>query len=134
MCVKMVKRQFHMMAYGKNIYSKAMIGETVFTQFKNLPSTETFASKYQTVLPSKEELQRRLNATESEMQSAYIFYILGLNLILATFSDQAVTALGLYYKWQTFFFIPLGAMQTCIVGLVYYRSAMSAEKKPHPDR
>ena len=43
------------------------------------------------------------------MQSAYTFYILGLNLILATFSDQAVTALGLYYKWQTFFFIPLGA-------------------------
>ena len=42
------------------------------------------------------------------MQSAYTFYILGLNLILATFSDQAVTALGLYYKWQSFFFIPLG--------------------------
>lgn len=42
------------------------------------------------------------------MQSAYTFYILGLNLILATFSDEAVTALGLYYKWQTFFFIPLG--------------------------
>lgn len=36
------------------------------------------------------------------MQSAYTFYILGLNLILATFSDQAVTALGLYYKWQSF--------------------------------
>lgn len=32
------------------------------------------------------------------MQSAYTFYILGLNLILASFSDQAVTALGLYYK------------------------------------
>lgn len=29
------------------------------------------------------------------MQSAYTFYILGLNLILAGFSDQAVTALGL---------------------------------------
>lgn len=42
------------------------------------------------------------------MQSAYTFYILGLNLILAVFSDQALTALGLYYKWQTFFFIPLG--------------------------
>ena len=49
------------------------------------------------------------------MQSAYTFYILGLNLILSTFSDQAVTALGLFYKWQTFFFIPLGALQTCIV-------------------
>lgn len=49
------------------------------------------------------------------MQSAYTFYILGLNLILAGFSDQEVTALGLYYKWQTIFFIPLGALQTCIV-------------------
>lgn len=57
------------------------------------------------------------------MQSAYTFYILGLNLILATFSDQAVTALGLYYKWQTFFFIPLGAMQTCIVPVVSYNYA-----------
>ena len=57
------------------------------------------------------------------MQSAYTFYILGLNLILATFSDQAVTALGLYYKWQTFFFIPLGAMQTCIVPVISYKYA-----------
>ena len=57
------------------------------------------------------------------MQSAYTFYILGLNLILATFSDQAVTTLGLYYKWQTFFFIPLGAMQTCIVPVISYNYA-----------
>ena len=54
---------------------------------------------------------------------AYTFYILGLNLILASFSDQAVTALGLYYKWQTFFFIPLGAMQTCIVPVISYNYA-----------
>ena len=57
------------------------------------------------------------------MQSAYTFYILGLNLILAGFSDQAVTALGLYYKWQTIFFIPLGALQTCIVPIVSYNYA-----------
>ncbi len=57
------------------------------------------------------------------MQSAYTFYILGLNLILAGFSDQAVTALGLYYKWQTFFFIPLGALQTCIVPVISYNYA-----------
>lgn len=54
------------------------------------------------------------------MQSAYTFYILGLNLILKGFSDQAVTALGLYYKWQTFFFIPLGAMQSCIVPVISF--------------
>ena len=57
------------------------------------------------------------------MQSTYTFYILGLNLILSTFSDQAVTALGLYYKWQTIFFIPLGAMQTCVVPVISYNYA-----------
>ena len=57
------------------------------------------------------------------MQSAYTFYIFGLNMILKTFSDQAVTALGLYYKWQAFFFIPLGAMQICIVPIVSYNYA-----------
>ena len=44
-------------------------------------------------------------------------------MILAGFCDQAVTALGLYYKWQTFFFIPLGAMQTCIVPVVSFNYA-----------
>ncbi len=65
----------------------------------------------------------RLGIPNILMQSAYTFYILGLNLILATFSDQAVTALGLYYKWQTFFFIPLGAMQTCIVPVISFNYA-----------
>ncbi|BBF44888.1 multi antimicrobial extrusion protein (Na(+)/drug antiporter), MATE family of MDR efflux pumps [Lachnospiraceae bacterium KM106-2] len=60
------------------------------------------------------------------MQSAYTIYILGLNLILQTFSDQAVTALGLYYKWQTFFFIPLGGLQTCIVPILSYNYATGA--------
>lgn len=65
----------------------------------------------------------RLGVPSILMQSAYTFYILGLNLILAGFCDQAVTALGLYYKWQTFFFIPLGAMQTCIVPVISYNYA-----------
>lgn len=65
----------------------------------------------------------RLGLPNILMQTAYTFYILGLNLILSTFSDQAVTALGLYYKWQTFFFIPLGAMQTCIVPIISFNYA-----------
>ena len=79
--------------------------------------------------PTKEVYPRyiakifRLGVPNILMQSAYTFYILGLNLILSTFSDQAVTALGLYYKWQTFFFIPLGAMQTCIVPVVSFNYA-----------
>ena len=79
--------------------------------------------------PSKEVYPRyiarifRLGTPNILMQSAYTFYILGLNLILAGFSDQAVTALGLYYKWQTFFFIPLNAMQTCIVPVISFNYA-----------
>ncbi len=65
----------------------------------------------------------RLGIPNILMQSAYTFYILGLNLILAGFCDEAVTALGLYYKWQTFFFIPPGAMQTCIVAVKIYNYA-----------
>ena len=65
----------------------------------------------------------RLGIPSILMQSAYTVYILGLNLILSRFSDQAVTALGLYYKWQTFFFIPLSAMQTCIVPIVSFNYA-----------
>ncbi len=65
----------------------------------------------------------RLGVPNILMQSAYTFYIFGLNMILSGFSDQAVTALGLYYKWQTFFFIPLGAMQTCIVPVISFNYA-----------
>ena len=65
----------------------------------------------------------RLGIPNTLMQSAYTFYIFGLNMILSTFSDQAVTALGLYYKWQTFFFIPLGSMQTCIVPVISFNYA-----------
>ena len=71
----------------------------------------------------------RLGIPNILMQSAYTFYILGLNLILATFSDQAVTALGLYYKWQTFFFIPLGALQTCIVPVISFNYAAGSMER-----
>mgnify|MGYP000423515725 CR=1 FL=1 len=40
------------------------------------------------------------------MQMLFTVYIMALNLILAGFSDAAVTVLGLYYKVQSFFFIP----------------------------
>lgn len=76
-----------------------------------------------TVFPGHIARIFRLGLPNILMQSAYTVYILGLNLILAGFSDQAVTALGLYYKWQTFFFIPLGAMQTCIVPVISFNYA-----------
>lgn len=47
------------------------------------------------------------------MQFLATLYIVILNIILADFCDEAVAVLGLYYKLQTFFFIPLFAFQTC---------------------
>ena len=65
-----------------------------------------------------------------EMGSSYILmqvmctvYIIVLNVILARFSDGAVTVLGLYYKFQSFFFIPLLALMTCIVPVLSYNFA-----------
>lgn len=63
------------------------------------------------------------------MQSLYTVYIVALNIILASFSDYAVTVLGLYYKVQTFFFIPLAGLQTCIVPVLSYNFAISAYKR-----
>ena len=71
----------------------------------------------------------RLGLPNILMQSAYTLYIFGLNMILATFSDAAVTVLGLYYKWQTFFFIPLGSMQTCIVPVISFNYAAGNKER-----
>lgn len=57
------------------------------------------------------------------MQALYTVYIVILNAILAGFSDSAVTVLGLYYKMQTFFFIPLMGLQTCIVPVLSFNYA-----------
>lgn len=65
----------------------------------------------------------RLGYPSILMQALYTVYIMVLNIILAGFSDEAVTVLGLYYKLQSFFFIPLGGLQTCIVPLLSYTYA-----------
>ena len=57
------------------------------------------------------------------MQVMATAYIIVLNIILGTFSDAAVTVLGLYYKMQSFFFIPLLGLQTCIVPVISYNHA-----------
>lgn len=57
------------------------------------------------------------------MQMLFTVYIVALNMILAGFSDAAVTVLGLYYKIQSFFFIPLCGLETCIVPLLSYTYA-----------
>lgn len=57
------------------------------------------------------------------MQMTVTLYIVVLNVILAGFCDEAVTVLGLYYKMQTFFFIPLLSLETCIIPILSYNYA-----------
>lgn len=63
------------------------------------------------------------------MQLLYTVYIVALNMILAGFSDSAVTVLGLYYKAQSFFFIPLFGLQTCIVPVLSYNYANKSYRR-----
>ena len=71
----------------------------------------------------------RLGYPSIFMQLLYTVYIVALNMILAGFSDAAVTVLGLYYKVQTFFFIPLMGLQTCIVPVLSYNYAAKKYKR-----
>lgn len=54
------------------------------------------------------------------MQSLYTLYMVGLNLILKGFTEDAVTVLGIYYKLQTFFFIPLLGLQQVILPIISF--------------
>lgn len=63
------------------------------------------------------------------MQILYTVYIVALNIILAGFSDSAVTVLGLYYKLQSFFFIPLFGLETCIVPVISFNFARREYKR-----
>lgn len=62
----------------------------------------------------------RAGAPSILLQSLYTVYIVGLNMILKTFSEDAVTVLGIYYKLQTFFFIPLLGLQQVILPLISF--------------
>lgn len=53
-------------------------------------------------------------------QTLYTLYILGLNMILKTFTEDAVTVLGIYYKIQSFFFIPLMGFQQVLLPVISY--------------
>ena len=53
-------------------------------------------------------------------QSLYTLYIVGLNMILKIFTEDAVTVLGIYYKIQSFFFIPLLGFQQVLLPLFSY--------------
>lgn len=63
------------------------------------------------------------------MQSLYTPYIVGLNLILKQFAEDAVTVLGIYYKLQTFFFIPLMGLQQVIVPIISFNYGAKNDKR-----
>ena len=63
------------------------------------------------------------------MQSVQTLYIVVLNIILAGFSDEAVTVLGLYFKLQAFFFIPLLSLMTAIVPALSYNNAKGIDRR-----
>lgn len=63
------------------------------------------------------------------MQSLYTLYIVGLNLILKQFTEDAVTVLGIYYKLQTFFFIPLMGLQQVIVPVISFNYGVHDNKR-----
>ena len=50
----------------------------------------------------------------------YTLYILVLNMILKAFTEDAVTVLGIYYKIQSFFFIPLMGFQQVLLPVISY--------------
>lgn len=80
--------------------------------FRKIPSPKTVFQKSKTIY--------KLAYPSIIMQMMFTVYIVVLNVILAKFSDEAVTVLGLYYKIQTFFFIPLTGLSTCIVPVISY--------------
>lgn len=65
----------------------------------------------------------RAGAPNILMNALCTIYIVALNLILVSFSDDAVTVLGLYYKLQSFCLIPVMGLTTCIVPILSYNYA-----------
>lgn len=63
------------------------------------------------------------------MQSLYTLYIVGLNLILKQLTEDAVTVLGIYYKVQAFFFIPLMGLQQVILPIISFNYGAGQGKR-----
>lgn len=101
-------------------------GAAIATVLGQLVSAIVTGVKAFRVPPKKREMKKfakpslTLGYPTILSQITMCFYIVVLNMILAKFSDAAVTILGLYYKYQSFFFIPLFGLNTCIVPILSY--------------
>lgn len=62
----------------------------------------------------------RLGLPSIVLQSLFTVYIVGLNLVLKIFTEDAVTVLGIYYKEQSFFLIPIMGLQQVMLPIISY--------------
>lgn len=63
------------------------------------------------------------------MQSIASFMTLGLNRILTTFSDTAVSVLGVYFKLQSFIFMPVFGLSNGLIPIVAYNYGAANRKR-----
>lgn len=63
------------------------------------------------------------------MQALYTVYIMGLNLILADFSESAVSVLGIYYRLQTFLCIPFQGFIQAAMPIMSYSYGAGYKKR-----
>ncbi len=71
----------------------------------------------------------RLGLPSIVLQALYTVYIVGLNLVLKTFTEDAVAVLGIYYKEQSFFIIPLIGLQQVILPIISYNYGANNPKR-----
>ena len=71
----------------------------------------------------------RLGLPSIVLQALYTVYIVGLNLVLKTFTEDAVAVLGIYYKEQSFFIIPLIGLQQVILPIISYTYGANSPKR-----
>ncbi len=98
---------------------------TITGQFISLLITaigllSTFSKRERKTSPTLKYIREiyRAGTPSILMQSLYTFYIIGLNLILGKFTEEAITVLGIYYKLQTFLFIPMMGLQQVILPVI----------------
>lgn len=65
------------------------------------------------------------------MQSIGSFMTIGLNAILIAFSEVAVTVLGVYFKIQSFVFMPVFGMSNALIAIVGYNYGAKNRKRIH---
>ena len=123
--------------------------DLIFVEMNNRYNVDMAAKLYETILSNvnrninnnkilwdMQQIRARNSTTHSMateeniiMQALWTVYILGLNVLLASFSDASVTVLGIYYKLQSFFFIPLNALGVCIVPVLSFNYAINRKDR-----